>query len=312
MVKVCILNQNDCYNNEDWYINNFSFKSVKDAGIQHELVNIKNSEDLFKLIEMYVEPNETSILNITDLLYDKDYVFQSIYKSSSDTKHSTYNGLGSQLTRSHNVNGSMILIKRLIVNDSHDYVDFTFNDLHRVIRHIFVHNAIIINPNDSMEDFPYILDVLESVPDKRTFETIRYHEYKFIDYTMLFYCDISMEQNPENLNKIASTIFRKKIYGRVFVTLTDNNDESPQLLDLDKNTMNEIYHLHGIEEEVDHTKYAKKFDLSSHDASSNQNFPQINYDPNFFSIIHKEYEKKINIKLKTNVENFKDVLNNIK
>ena len=59
--------------------------------------------------------------------------------------------------------------------------------------------------------------------------------------------------------------------------------------------MKEIYHLHGIEEEVDHTTYAKKFDLSSQ-----ENFPQINYDPNFFSIIHDEYEKKINIKLKTN------------
>ena len=89
MVKVCILNLNDCYNNEDWYINNFSFKSVKDAGIEHEIVSVKEQEDLFKLIEMYVEPNETSILNITDLYYDKDYLFQSIYKSSNDTKLKT-------------------------------------------------------------------------------------------------------------------------------------------------------------------------------------------------------------------------------
>ena len=29
-------------------------------------------------------------------------------------------------------------------------IDFTFNDLHKIIRHIFVHNAIIINPNDSI------------------------------------------------------------------------------------------------------------------------------------------------------------------
>jgi hypothetical protein len=307
MVKICILNQNDCYNNEDWYINNFSFKSVKDAGIEHELVNINNPEDLFKLIEMYVEPNETSILNITDLYYDKDYVYQSIYKSSADTKLKTYNGLGSQLTRSNNVDGNMILIKRLIVNSSHDYVEFTFNDLHKIIRHIFVHNAIIINPNGSMEDFPYITDVLESIPDNRTFETIRYHEYKFLDYTLLFYCDISVEQTPENLNKVASTIYRKKIYGRVFVSLTDNNDEQPQLLDLDANTIREIYHLHGIEQELDHTKYARKFDLSAQ-----ENFPQINYDPNFFSIIHKEFEKNFDVKNKTNVDNFKDVLNNIK
>jgi hypothetical protein len=307
MVKVCILNLNDCYNNEDWYINNFSFKSVKDAGIEHEIVSVKEQEELFKLIEMYVEPNETSILNITDLYYDKDYVFQSIYKSSNDTKLKTYNGLGSQLTRSHNVDGNMILIKRLIVNSSHEYVDFTFNDLHKLIRHIFVHNAIIINPDNSMEDFPFITDVLESVPDKKTFETIRYHEYKFLDYTLLFYCDISVEQTPENLNRFISTIYRKKVYGKVFVTLTDNNDEQPQLLDLDINTMKEIHHLHGIEEELDHTKYARKFDLSSQ-----EKFPQINYDPNFFSIIHREYEKKLDIKIKTDVDKFTDVLNNIK
>ena len=30
MVKIAVLGLNDCYSNEDWYINNFSFKNVKD------------------------------------------------------------------------------------------------------------------------------------------------------------------------------------------------------------------------------------------------------------------------------------------
>ncbi len=304
-----LLNESDAYNNEEWYINNFSFKSVREADIDYKQITIDSTsqEEIFKSIEKYVKPDEQSILNITDLYYDANYVYQSIYKVVESSNSKIYNALGSQLTRTHTVGGTMILIKRCIINNDHTYIDFTFDDLHKLIQSTFVHNAIVIHANGEMEDFLFINDVLESTPDKQTFETIRYHEYKFLDYIMLFYCDISTPQTEENLNKIASTIYRKKIYGRVFITLTDNNDEHPQCINLDKKTINQIYHLHAIEEELEHTKYAKKFDLENQDS-----FPQINYDPNFFSIINLEYNKKEYIPHKTNVDKFQDVLNNIK
>ncbi len=307
MVKVGILGLNDCYNNEDWYINNFSFKNVKDNIIDFSQINMESKEDIFNIIGQYIQPDETSMMNITDLYYDKDYVMQAIYKSHENSSDPEDNGLGSQLTRTHKVKGSMLFVKRLIVNNVQSFVDFTFDDLYKIIRSTFIHNAIVIHSNEDMEDFPFINDVLESTPDKQTFETIRYHEYKFLDYTMMFYCDITAEQTPENLNKMATTIFRKKIFGRVFVTLTDHNDENPQCLDLNIDTMKQIYHLHAIEEELDHTKYAKKFDLDHKD-----NFPQISYDPNFFSIINIEYEKKKNTPPKTDPFKFNDILNNIK
>lgn len=306
MVKIGLLGLNDSYSNEDWYINNFSYKNVKDTIIDFSQIELSSQEEIFNSIEKYLKPDDQTMMNITDLLYDENYVFQSIYKSSEDTTREDYNGLGSQLTRTHKVCGPMLLIKRNIGDNSSTYVNFTFDDLHRVVQSTFVHNAIVIHSNGQMEDFSFINDVLESTPDKKTFETIRYHEYKFLDYTMMFYCDISSEQSESNLNLIASTIYRKKIYGRVFVTLTDNNDENPQSLDLSIDTLKKIYHLHAIEEELDHTKYAKKFDLSN-----TYNFPQINYDPNFFSIINIEYQKKKNVEKKTKPLNFNDVLNNI-
>ena len=309
MVKLMLLYETDAYNNEDWYINNFSFKSVREADIDYKQLTIESTtqDELFKLIEQYVKPDENSILNITDLYYTKDFVYQSIYKVVESEKSKNYNALGSQLTRTHKVGGNMILFKRSIINESHDFLDFTFDDLHTLIQSTFVHNAIVIHTDGTMEELPFINDVLESTPDKQTFETIRYHEYKFLDYTMLFYCDISVEQIPKNLNKIASTIYRKKIYGRIFITLTDNNDEHPQHINLDKNTINQIYHLHAIEEELDQAKHSKKFDLENQES-----FPQINYDPNFFSIINLEYIKKENIPQKTDINKFQDVLNNIK
>lgn len=306
MVKIGLLGLNDGYSNEDWYINNFSYKNVKDTILDFSQIELSSQEEIFNSIEQYLKPDDQTMMNITDLLYDENYVFQSIYKSSEDTTREDYNGLASQLTRTHKVCGPMLLIKRNIGENSSPYVNFTFDDLHRVVQSTFVHNAIVIHSNGQMEDFSFINDVLESTPDKQTFETIRYHEYKFLDYTMMFYCDISAEQSESNLNLIASTIYRKKIYGRVFVTLTDNNDENPQSLDLSIDTLKKIYHLHAIEEELDHTKYAKKFDLSN-----TANFPQINYDPNFFSIINIEYQKKKNVAKKTNPLNFNDVLNNI-
>ena len=307
MVKIGLLGLNDAYLNEDWYINNFSYKNVKDTIIDFTQIELNSEEDIFNSIEKYLKPDEHSMMNITDLLYDDNYVFQSIYKSSGDMTREDCNGLGSQLTRTNNVCGVVLLIKRNIGDNSLSYVNFNFDDLHRIVQSTFVHNALVIHANGEMEDFSFINDVLESTPDKQTFETIRYHEYKFLDYTMMFYCDITAEQIESNLNVIASTIYRKKIYGRVFVTLTDNNDETPQFLDLSIQTLKKIYHLHAIEEELDHTKYAKQFDLSKKD-----NFPQINYDPNFFSIINIEYQKKKNVEKKTNPTTFNDILNQIK
>jgi hypothetical protein len=308
MVKILIFHENECYNSEDWFINNFSFKKIKDDGLEYSLIEMKNKEDIFDNIGLYINPNDKSIMNITDLYYDNDYVYQAIYKSCTDTKIPTYNGLGSQLTRSQSVDGSMILIKRLIITHEHLYVDFTFDDLYKLIKHTFVHNAIIVNPNDKIEDFPYMNDVLESVVNNpETYETIRYHEYKFLDYFMVFYCNISVEQTPENLNKIASIIYRKKIYGKVFISLLDNNDEHPQHLDINEDLIMQIYHLHAIEKEIDHEKYKKAFDLQNQ-----ENFPQINYDPNFFSIINKEFQKYKDFQHKTDINKFNDVLNNIK
>lgn len=306
MTKIGVLGVEDGIYNETWNIDTFSYKSIREHIIDFKQVTMDNST-IFDLIGKYLKPNEHSMLNITDLLYNENYVFQSIYKTTNDAKCPNLNELGEQLTRGHKVDGSMILIKRRIGDTNNSYVDFAFDDLFKIVRSTFVHNALIIHPSDLVENLPFINDVLESKPDKQTFETIRYHEYKFLDYTMIFYCDISADQTDKNLNKIASTIYRKKIYGIVFVTLVDNNDESPQFLDLSQDTLKEIYHLHGIEQVVDHTLYAKKFDMNDHD-----NFPQINYDPNFFSIVHTEYNLKKNINLKTDPNIFIDVLNNIK
>ena len=45
--KIGILGLNDCYNNEDWYINNFSFKNVKDNIVDFLQVNMETKEDIF-------------------------------------------------------------------------------------------------------------------------------------------------------------------------------------------------------------------------------------------------------------------------
>lgn len=306
MIKVGLLGLNDGYPSEDWYINNFSYKNVKDTINDFKEIELLSEGEIFNIIDEYLKPDQKYILNITDLLYDKKNVLQSIYKSSIDTNCDDYNVLGSQLTRSNIVSGQILLIKRNIEDKSSPYVNFTFEDLHKIIQNTFVHNAIVIHANGSIEEFPFINEVLESKCDKHTFESIRYHEYKFLDFCMTFYCDISAEQTESNLNVIASTIYRQRIYGRVFISLTDNNNENPQYLNLSIETINQIYHLHAIEEELDHTIYSKEFDLNNIDK-----FPQINYDPNFFSIINIEYQKKINVEKKTNPFKFNNILNNI-
>ena len=78
MVKLGVLGLNDGYNNEDWYIKNFDYKNVKDHIIDFSQFNLISKDELFNVIGTIIQPDDSCMMNITDLYYDKDYVLQSL------------------------------------------------------------------------------------------------------------------------------------------------------------------------------------------------------------------------------------------
>ena len=229
----------------------------------------------------------------------------------ADKSDPKINILGSQITKNTNVLDTMIFIKRDITNDKQPYVNFEINDLIEIIKDTFIHNALIVKTNGEIINFPYINDVLESRLEEYTIKNIRYYEYKYLDYIYTFFCDISTEQTPVNLNEKASVIYGKKIYGEVFIILTTTREDYNSNLNMTEELFNQLYLLHATKSsDLNLQNYAKK-PRETTTSLYEYGFPYITYDPNIFLVINNEYNKIKNKEIVVRAESFTDILNNI-
>lgn len=321
MVKIGILNLHHGYDETSWFVDTFVYGKVRENIIEHyDEININSFEDLMNTLYNYLQPSETTVLNVTDLAYNNTHVIQSIYNICQDVNQPNFNKLASQITKNILVQGTMILIKRDIQDDKVKYIDFNINDLIELVQNTFVHYSLLIKPNaienniinnDAIINFPYINDVLESKIEEYTFKYIRYNEHKFIDYTFTFYSDISASREDSNLNILASTIYGKKIYGEVYITLTTTREDFLQNLNLTKELLTKIYYIYATNsEDIDFKKYSVKPQQTTENLNDN-GFPAITYYPNFFYVIYREYELIKNKKITANPYKFTHVLNDI-
>ena len=306
-----------------------------------DFVEILSIPDLFNLISCIILPSDKYVINIDDFYYTSDYVYQAIFKLPADNSN-TYNTqldesnkLGTQLlNEKFLVNGNMIIIKRSIINNKYEYVDMKIDDITEILRSQFLHRAVIIKPTNKLSDIAeiaeiaesyYIYNALEINFDQSHLDNSRFFEYRFLDYRLFFYIDKNAEHTESNLNKFASIIYGKNIYGNVLISLCDNSDESPKPLDITKDMIQKIYYLsvqqRSKNEEIDRKKYARdlKIDNKTYEDSNtikkfvHDNFPEIILCPNFYYIIENEY-KNLNIDELKSVENninFESVLNDV-
>jgi hypothetical protein len=310
MISVGILDIHDGFGEESWFINNFTYTKLSDEikdSIKFQ--NISSINELFILLQTSgITPDK--LLGISDVDYNESYVYQTIYAQSDKTTDSDFNKLASQIVRDVNVNGRMIFIKRNLLDES--YEDFTLTDLLTIVRNVFVRDALQIDITGECRQIEYINDVLESQIHKDTYENIRYVEHKLLDYTLTFYVNKSEQQIDDNLNIYASTIYGKKIYGKVTLTLIDHHDEHPRCVNLSEKIFKEIYHLHKNQIEIDRNKYTKKLtldDLHLDTVNTELNdringFPNITFNPNFYSIISSEYVRYKNMNLILDIKDF--------
>jgi hypothetical protein len=275
-------------------------------------LKVRNTNELIMMIQSFVKPDEKYMINIEDLYYTSDYVFQAIFKSPIENNNNNidYNNLieGSNklatlmLHENHIVEGDMILIKRNITNNEYDYEDMTFSDIVDIIRAQLIHQAILITPNNTISEQFYIYDSLEIKFSDTNLEHYRSHEYRFLDFRLFFNIDRNAEKIDENLNKIASIIFNKKIYGNCVISLCDNNDSTPKALDINNILINQIYTIclrnYLNNTDVDKKKYGRNINVNNRTMTDEQintshffhnNFPEITLCPNFFYVVKKEY-----------------------
>jgi hypothetical protein len=336
--KVCIVrNLNDLNEKHagiddcNWNEKDLSHYNLKDKIEDYiDFIEVLSIQDLFNLISCIIQPSDKYIINIDDFYYTSDYVYQAIFKMPSDnnsynTQLDESNKLGTQLlNEKFLVNGNMIIIKRSIINNKYEYVDMKMDDITDILRSQFLHKATILKTDNSIVESTYIFNALEINFDQSHLDNSRFFEYRFLDYRLFFHIDKNANKNELNLNKIASMIYGKNIYGNVLISLCDNSDDSPKPLDITEDIIRKIYYLSVQQryknEEIDRKKYARdlKIDNKTYDEPQksdkfeHNNFPEIILCPNFYYVIENEY-KNLNIDELNSVNNIKfdEILNDI-
>ena len=341
--KVCIIrninNQNEQHagiDDKHWNEKDLSHYELKEKIEEFvDFIEILDTNDLFNLINIMIQPNNEYIINIDDFYYTSDYVYQAIFKMPADQK--SYN---SQIEESNKlaiqllnekffVNGNMIIIKRSIINNEFDYVDMTYEDVTNILRSQFLHKAVIIEVNKNITEANYIFNALEINFNQSHLDNSRFFEFRFLDYRLFFHIDKNAEKTNNNLNIVASIIYGKQIYGNVLISLCDNSDTSPQPLSISKELLNQIFYLslnqRFTNTDIDRKKYARNLNLDNKTIDNievvnlnkfnHNNFPEIILCPNFYYVIKNEYNI-LNINDLNNVNhndyrNFELVLNDI-
>lgn len=292
MVKIGILDTDHSgFLESEWVFSKFNYSSLYDEISPHlTFVDIVSIADLFKLIATELNPSPSDVLDISDFYYDHEYVLQSICLFGDNDKSENFNLLGSQLLSGKHVNGKVLIVKRKVSLTNMDYMDLTLNEVICAISKTFVHKGVIIKANDSIVNFKYLLDPLESMDIEATLKNVRYHETKLLEYVLTFYIDLSADRTK--LNRSASAIFGKLIYGDVMVTLRDQGDSQSTNLDIDDVLFNKLLHLYKLQEVIDNEKYKRSFTLTEHltDETELNSFPNVTHSPNFFYVIEEEYK----------------------
>ena len=311
-IKVGILDIHEGYDESNWYVDTFTYSKIRDnISEYYSEIEIEHFNDFANIIYNKLKPEEHTVLNITDLVYTKNYVIQGIYNVCQDLKHPSFNKLASQLTKNINVQGCMILIKRDITTDKLKFINFDISELIDMIKDTFVHNSLLIKPDNSIINYPYINDVLEAKIEEYTFKNIRYYEHKFLDYILTFFCDISAPRTDDNLNRFASTVYSKKIYGDVYITLTTTREDFVQNLNITEDVFKQIYHIYATDSSnIDFKKYAVKPTPTTQELDNNC-FPAITYYPNFFYVINREYQETRDKTICVDINTFNETLNDL-
>ena len=295
-------------------VNLSHYKLKEDIEEYIKFAKINTIYELFNIINVVVNPTDKHVVNIEDLHYTSDYVYQGIFKCVAKDVNESYeaiikesNKLATQiLGERHMVDGNMIIIKRSIINKDFNYVDIGLDDITDILRNQFLHKAVIIKSDNTIEEQSYIYSPLEINFGQSHIDNVRYHEFKFIDYRLFFHVDTKAEQNK--INRIASIIYGKKIYGNVLISLSDNSDSSPLNLDITDSVIKMIgtiiAYTKSTNTEVDRKRYSRKLDIVNKDIEdynpeihkdfTHNNFPEITLCPNFFQIIKGEYDRMKN------------------
>lgn len=315
MPRICIINainsngEKHCgIESQNWTENFLSHYNLKDNIEEFiKFYKLTTIYDLYTAINMVINPSDKYIVNIEDLYYTSDYVYQAIFKTVVKDSNHTYtnlvedsNKLATQLLgEKHVVDGNMIVIKRSIFNKDLNYEDIALEDITTILKSQLLHKAVVLKDNDIYEQY-YIYSPLE-IHFNSNIDNVRYHEFRFLDFRLFFHVDINADRN--NLNKKASGIYGQNIYGNVLISLTDNSDSTPTNLDLTIELINNIYCIimyhrqHNTE--VDRKKYARNleiknkviedYDPTKHINFEHNGFPEITLFPNFFQIVKLEY-----------------------
>jgi hypothetical protein len=302
MVEICIIENHEGFAETKWNEETFNFYKIREE--ISDCITFKKINKLDDLFEILKKSMNQQNLKIHDFYYNKDYVLQAIFTECFSNLDENINYLASQLIKESYVSGNIVIIKRDINVKSHNYISVTINDIVASIQSTFLHKGIYSTAINTGE-IEYINNVIEKLINKETFEQIRYHESKFLDYTLTFYVNIKAERTKENINKKCSVIYGSLIFGDVYISIYDNTDGgNVNSVDLTLEIFNMIYELilHDLRLDDPSKLQDLKIDKSkiTHYINNDTNeeghldrnsFPSLVKHINFYYMLHNIYEQ---------------------
>jgi hypothetical protein len=301
-IQVAIIKQgHGAINNLNWHEDYLTNKKIEDEIEDFVLYEkISSTAELFMLIEKYIQPNEHTVLNISDFNYNDKTLLQAIYPHSETKDHLNLNNLATQMMQDKfYVTGAMIILKRNL-DKNITYESVKMDDLCDTLRRTLIHKAVYINSDKSIREFYYVYDPLEVNNHWVKTNNVAYHEYKFMNFTLIFYVRTDAEQTDSNLNTLASTIYRQKIYGDVIITLVDDGEPTALNHDMTDDLIQKIYFIMQRVIEVDNTPHKKNIQST---------FPSVSLYPNFYSVLNDEFKMDKNKDVKFILDKLEKVLN---
>jgi hypothetical protein len=267
------------YSDGQFVLQNFTQNKLEDVLEDFvELKKIKQSEDLTNLILEEFYKYETIQYGHTSKIYEIDnYLYELCYIEDATQKIKDINKIGMTLTKyKDRVVGSCILIKNRINDINYpELASISMKEIVDVYRRHYVHTGIVINSNNTYEEYEYVINPLEQL--KENFNKYRSIEIRFLDRIIILYFELMPETS--NINKNASVLslysHDKLVSGKVFIGCRYNFDDAlmseHEYCDLNKDTFEKVLGIISHPESVQvMTNFIKELTPKSENLEDNQ------------------------------------------
>lgn len=252
-------------------------KLLEDLEDYVEIVNVDGLENMMEKIVEVLKLTPDITAHTTTCKEDNNYIYQMCHLID-ESKTYQQNNICIRLANSlYRVIGDVVLMKSKVLSDGKTVpCNITEDDVVELYQECLIKKCVRILPDGTVDDVSYIFNPIDWLsPDKLA--NIRFHEVDFSDKVMMFFVELTPENNTVNTK--ASILYGKQIFGNVVVAMRQKQEDIKhtefEYYSLDNKTMNKIVSVMSVPNDI--------LKIQTPETKSNQ---IVN---NFHTILEKKY-----------------------